>query len=151
MSTETVSIGDMSFEIQPQAMRRIETLRIGTKIKVLRKEAYSSEHKVYPGVVVGFEPFKALPTAIIAYGDLNYSSFELKFLAYNAKTKDVEIVAAASDNEFVIDDVQVEKWFAKEIEKKRQEIADLEFKRGFFRSKLGRAWSQVQAGEGAAA
>jgi len=142
---ETVTIGNVSLELLPQVMRRVETLRIGTKVKVLRKEAYGDKHKVYPGIIIGFEPFKKLPTAIIAYADISYSAVDLKFLAFNTETTDVEVVAAASDDEFTTDDVQAEKWFAKEIEKKHREVADLEYKRDFFRTKLGRAWEQVSA------
>ena len=76
---------------------RIENFRIGSFVKVLVKK-YSDSMYVYPGVVVGFEPFKALPTIIILYIEKDYSKSKLHFLSYNEQEEKHEVVLADPSN-----------------------------------------------------
>jgi hypothetical protein len=149
MQTETVKVRDVAIEVMPQMARRTETLRVGSKVKVLIKEAYQKDHKVHPGVVVGFEPFKELPTVVIAYADISWSDCNIRFLYLNENTKDAEVIAAC-DLDHGIDNGAAEKWFARQIEAKTREAADLAAKREFFRSHFGENWARITAESAAA-
>jgi hypothetical protein len=69
--TETnkiIEINGVKFEVDGRTatLRQIDTIRIGARVKVLKKK-YGDDYEVHHGVVVGFEPFKEAPTFIIAY------------------------------------------------------------------------------------
>lgn len=96
MSTQQIELKGHTFEVTSQAVVR-STIKIGDKLRILKKSTYS-EPKVYDGVVVGFEPFKELPSIVIAYFESDtYSAPDLKFLVWNEKTKDSEITQAIAD------------------------------------------------------
>ena len=114
-----------------RAAKRVDQLAIGSKVKVLIK-TYSS-YKVFPGVIVGFEPFEQRPTIVICYLEKDYNSARIQFLYYNSSTEDAEIVAAIDDCE----DLLVERDFVLEsldgeILKKQEEIETLKQKREYF-------------------
>lgn len=56
-----------------------------------------------------------LPTIIIAYLDVSYSDADVKFLYYNEKSNDIEIIAAKDDEEIVIDREQIIRVLDKQI------------------------------------
>jgi hypothetical protein len=87
-----IEINGIKMEIDLRTAKRIDNLKVGDRVKVLIKE-YTS-YKVHPGTIIGFEPFEKLPTIIIAYMETTYSSASVKFLYYNAKTEDTEVVRA---------------------------------------------------------
>lgn len=60
-----IEINGVKLEVDMRYAKRVDELRVGSKVKVLNKE-YSS-YKVYPGVIVGFEEFDNLPTIVVAY------------------------------------------------------------------------------------
>ena len=89
-----IEVNGVKLEVDMRYAKRIEELRIGSKVKALNKE-YSS-YSVYPGVIVGFEQFEKLPTIVVAYYKTDYSGSDIKFVYYNAETKDTEICSAVS-------------------------------------------------------
>ena len=120
------------FEVEEVVAKRVETLRIGDKVKVLLKPEYS-EAKIYPGVIIGYEPFKNLPTVIVAYVDQTYNSAEVKFLYFNADTKKAEIVKAVGDEKLLEGErATFRDVIDNKIAKLEAEIADLEQKRDYF-------------------
>ena len=89
-NTTIIEINGMKLEVDLRQAKRIETLKVGSPVKVLVK-GYDG-YKVHAGTVVGFEPFASLPTIIVAYLDIDYTSANLKFIHFNAQSKDIEIV-----------------------------------------------------------
>lgn len=85
-----IEINGVKMEVDLRNATVVENLKVGDTVKVLLK-SYSG-YKSSPGVIVGFDQFKNLPTIIVAYMDLEYSNAELKFCYFNADTKDTEIV-----------------------------------------------------------
>ena len=123
-----VEINGVKLEIDMRYARKIENFCIGDKIKLL-KEKYS-EMKIYPGVIVGFENFKTKPTIVIAYLETDYSSADLKFLYFNADSKE-EIVI--TDDEYLpIEKASVIDGMDRKIVKAKAEVADLERSKAYF-------------------
>ena len=69
-----IEVNGVKLEVDLRQAVRIDTLGVGDRVKVMVK--IYSDYKVYAGVVVGFEPFKELPTIIIAYLDTQYKTPE---------------------------------------------------------------------------
>lgn len=136
----TIEVNGVKLEVDLRTARRVEELRVGSKVKVLTKEPYST-HKVYPGVVCGFEPFKTLPTIIVCYLVIDYNKAELRTVAYNAESKDVEIVASI-DDVLLVDQSEVTHFFDREQAKLEQQIADLQAKRDYFVRMFGAYFPQ---------
>lgn len=139
---EIIEINGVKLEVDMRYVRRIENLKVGTKVKVLVKTY--SEHKVHHGVIIGFEPFESRPTIIIAYMELSFTGAEIKFLYYNTGTKDVEVVAARDDDEEALDREEIVKKMEAKIEEKRREIQDLKDRKRYFLEKFATYWSIVQ-------
>lgn len=97
-STTIVEINGVKMEIDLRHAKvaRVETLKVGTKVKVLRK-VYDG-HAINSGVVIGFDAFEKLPTIRVAFIEVSYSDTPLKFFAFNADTKDAELLIDDSDD-----------------------------------------------------
>lgn len=139
-SKRVIEINGVKLEVDMRYAKRVDEMRVGSKVKVLNKE-YSS-YKVYPGVIVGFEEFDKLPTIVVAYLDSGWSSADIKFVHYNAESKDVEICAAVTD-EVELNRKDATASFDREIVKKERELADLHEKRNYFDRKFGIYWQPV--------
>lgn len=126
---KVIEINGIKLEIDLRHAKRIDTFRIGDKIKLLKKDY--SEHKIYPGIIVGFENFKVLPTIIVAYIETKYSSFSLKFAYINAESKDIDIVVT-DDNYLPIEKTGVIEIFDREIVKKEAELEEVKQKKSYF-------------------
>lgn len=128
--TTTIEIHGAKFEVDLRHAKRIDTLRVGDRVKVLVKRY--QDYAVYPGTVIGFDPFKELPTVVIAYLQHDYSSAEVKFVYFNAQTKETEIVKAIDADALELNRGEVLRQMDKAIEAKRAEVIDLEAKRAYF-------------------
>lgn len=140
-----IEINGVKLEVDLRHARRVENIKIGTKVKVLTKE-YSG-HKVSHGIVIGFEPFEKLPTIIIAAVEVSYNDAKITFVYYNADTKDVEVVIAVNDDPAAIDREEVCKFIDREIAKHEQAIMELNNRRDYFLSKFATYWEPVKAME----
>lgn len=134
VNTQQIEVNKMSFEVQTQAVVR-STIKIGDKLRILKKSSYS-DPVVCDGIVIGFEPFKTLPSIVIAYIEDKYTDADLKFLVWNDSTKDVEITAAIP-GPFDKNLQHYEKKIEAKIAKLEQEQIDLRTKLDFMRSKFG--------------
>ena len=63
--TDTVDVNGVTIELPGRRAVANYHMRIGDRVKVLINGYSGAE--VFPGVVIGFEPFKQLPTIVIAY------------------------------------------------------------------------------------
>jgi hypothetical protein len=144
MSEKTViEVNGVKLEVDLRYARRVDEIRIGDKVKVLRKQGYGEQFVVHPGIVIGFEPFVQLPTIVVAYVDQDWSKAEIKFLHYNRDVKDVEIVASA-DEDFHVDRDSLIARFDKQIETKRREIETIEEQKKYFETNFRAFWERVQ-------
>lgn len=140
---KVIEINGVKLEVDMRYATRIETLMVGSRVKVLVK-GYSDSFTVYPGVLIGFEPFKALPTLVVAYLHIEYAKATLKFLHYNANTKDTEVIAAESASEGLElnrDDVLGK--MDSEIEKALAVVEDLRRQKQYFLAQFGRYFEPV--------
>lgn len=133
----TIEINGVKLEIDLRQARRIETLTIGSKVKLLSKKTPYQEAKVYAGVVVGFEPFKELPTIIVAYLKSDWNSCAVEFAYINANNDAFDMVASV-DDDLMINKTETLTSFERQITLKRREIEDLEAKRDYFLSHFGK-------------
>jgi hypothetical protein len=123
------------FEVQTQAVVT-STIKIGDKLRILKKASYS-DPKVYDGVVVGFEPFKELPSIVIAYFENEtYLNPDLKFLVWNEKTKDCEITQAIADP-LKNNARQFDQAMQAKAAKLRLEAQEIDHKLAYFRAHFG--------------
>jgi hypothetical protein len=142
MTKQIIEVNGIKLEVDMRYARRVEEIRIGDKVKVLRKQ-YGDQFTVHPGIVIGFEPFTQLPTIVVAYVDQDWSKAEVKFLHYNSGVKYVEIVAAA-DEDFHVDRDALIARFDKLIEGKRREIETVEEQKRYFETNFRAFWTRVQ-------
>ena len=98
-----------------------------------------------PGVIVGFEPFKNLPSIVVAYLDSNYSTAGLTFKSYNSKTEDFEIVADVNDNTLEVDKADLVSKFNSEILKKEMERDEIIRKKQYFLDNFGAYFEDTQS------
>jgi hypothetical protein len=130
----------MEVDLREARVQNIDTLRVGTRVKVLVK-GYADSFTVHAGVVIGFINFRELPTIEVAYLASDWSSCDVKFLSLNAKTTGFEIVAGGDEAE--IDKNRVLQWFDNEREKLRIKTEDLRLKEAFFKEKFASYWMPV--------
>lgn len=133
--TQIVEINGVKLEVDTRTAKRVDKFRIGDTVKVLI-EKYENDHKVYPGVIIGFEQFQKLPTIVVAYLDITYSEAELKFVYINAENKKAEITKSCDDYIPIEKDEAIRK-FDKEIEEARATVQTLEQKKKYFLKRFG--------------
>ena len=132
-----IEVGGVKLEVDMRYARRIDTLRIGDRVKCLVKK-YGNTHETYPGVVVGFEPFPSLPSIVVAYLDTSsYNGDTLKVKTFNQKTEDFEIVPDVDRNSLEVDKGRVLTMLDRDIEKKREELNQSELRRQYFLDNFG--------------
>ena len=139
--TTRVEINGIKLDIDLRTARRVDTLQVGSRVKCLVK-TYSGA-AVYPGVVIGFEPFPSKPTIQVAYLDMGYGSEMLKFFAFNEDSKDFEIVPDIDNSSLECHKADILVRFQREIEKKQMEVTELQQKRQFFLDKFGAYFSDL--------
>jgi hypothetical protein len=139
--TTIIEVNGIKLEVDLRSAKRIDTLRVGDRVKCLVK-GYGGSMSTHAGVVVGFEPFPSLPSIVVAYLDTGYASGTLKFQTFNSATKDFEIVPDLDNNALEVDRAHILAQFDREAEKKRQEVEEIEAKRLFFLANFGRYFSE---------
>jgi hypothetical protein len=137
----TIEINGVKMQVDLRHARRIEEMRVGDRVRVLTK-TYSG-HEVNNGVIIGFEPFPSLPTIVIAYMQIDYKGADLKFLHWNANTKDVEVVKPV-DDDCDIKREDVLGYFDRERAKLDRQIEDLAARRTYFLDKFRTYWAPVE-------
>lgn len=131
-TTRVIEVNGIKMEVDLRYARKVEEFKIGSRVKVLLKDAYGGP-RVEPGVIVGFEDFQSLPTIVVCYLQVTYADAQIHFAHINEKTAEKYEVILAQDDDLPVARFDVEKKLETEIEKKRQEIAEIERKRDYFR------------------
>lgn len=139
--TIQITIQGRTFEAQKPG-EQAGALRVGTKVRVLKKE-YGDNYKVFPGIVVGFDLFEKLPSAVIMYADVSYAGAEIKWVTFNEKTTDVELAAAQYEDKDLPTIEEALQVFERQERELQKKIDELHEKRDFFRRKWGTAYGVV--------
>lgn len=141
-STKTViEINGVKMEVDLRHAKRIDELRVGDRVKVLHKQ-YDG-YKVHAGIVVGFEPFEALPTIIVAYIKTDWASASVEFVYFNNETKDYEIIKAIDDDQLDLSKDEVLSHFDRERARLETSMRELEEKRAYVERRFGAYWNDV--------
>lgn len=123
-----IEINGVKLEVDLRHAKRIDQFRVGDRVKVLKKE-YADTFASYPGVIVGFDNFKNLPTIVVCYLKTGYDP-KVCFGHINAEAKEIEICHTSDADKmaksFVVDTLD------REIKKKQAELEDLEAKKAYF-------------------
>jgi hypothetical protein len=77
-----VEVNGVKLEVDVRTARRIEEFRIGSRVK-LRVNVDHIGQRVYPGIVIGFEPSEDLPTILVAYVEDDRTFADLKIVGVN--------------------------------------------------------------------
>lgn len=142
MSEKTIiEVNGVKLEVDMRYARRIEELRIGSPVKLLDKGAYANQ-KVMPGVVIGFEPFKDLPTILVAYLADEWNNANIKVVSINAKQENYDMIAAV-DPDFAVDRASIVQKFNRMIEGKQREIDVIEEQKRYFETNFAAFWEKV--------
>lgn len=137
-----IEIAGVKLEVDMRYAKTIDTYSIGQNIKVLKKK-YSDSYESYPGIIVGFDNFKELPTIIIAYLVRDYGKAGIEFLYLNSQSKDAEICTMVEDEiPFVKEDIL--HLLDSEIAKKEMEVNDIKIKKAYFLEHFGRHFIKSQ-------
>lgn len=118
-------------------MTHVEEYRVGDQVMVLKKKSYGDEYEMFPGVIIGFYEFQALPTIHVAYLNVDYASAKVEFVALNGNTKGIEFARFDGDNLPYGKD-RVITLLDEEVRKKKDELLSLEHKRNYFLECFGR-------------
>lgn len=141
MKKTIIEINGVKLEVDLRTAKRIDTLRIGDRVKCLVKNYAGMA--TYPGVIVGFEPFPSLPSIIVAYLENSYSSASLRFQTFNTETKDFEIVPDLDNNALEVNKADILALFEREANQKRSELKLIEDKQAFFLANFGSYFNDV--------
>ena len=142
--TNQIEIRGQKLELDTRVAVRADVIKVGSRVKLLKKE-YSS-HKVLHGIIIGFEPFKELPTIIVAAVELGYSDATVSFVYINEKTEDYQMVVALDDDRAALDKEEFCRIIDRKITAKQAEIKELEDRKAFFLDKFQTYWTQVDLG-----
>lgn len=121
-----VEINGVKMEVDFRSAKatRVDTFKVGTKVKLLKK-TYSG-HEVKTGVIVGFDAFEKLPTITVAVIETGYGANPVSFFAFNASEKECELLASDDGEETLYRREEVVATLARNIESKKLELANAE-------------------------
>jgi hypothetical protein len=139
--TNQIEIRGQKLELDTRVAVRADVIKVGSRVKLLKKE-YSS-HKILHGIIIGFEPFKELPTIIVAAVNLSYSEATVEFVYINEKTEDYQMVVALDDDKAALDKEEFLRIIDRKITAKQAEIKELEDRQKFFLDKFQTYWTPV--------
>ena len=139
----TIEINGVKLKVDLRTAKRIDELKIGSRVKCLVKRY--SDWATYPGVIVGFEPFPSKPTIVVAYLETEYSTASIKFQSFNSDTKDFEVVADVDHNALEVNREHVLNLFERDSAKKELELQEVRQKRQFFLDNFGTFFAQQGA------
>ena len=139
--TRTIEINGVKCEVDMRTVRKVESYRVGHRVKVLVK-GYSG-YSVHVGAIVSIDPFKERPTINVAYVENTLSSVgDLKFVAINSDTEGVELCPI--DGEDVLPNREtVLAYFNKALERKQLEMQEIEQRKDYFMRLYGATIADV--------
>jgi hypothetical protein len=128
---QIIEVNGVKMEVDLRYEKRVDHFKVGDRVRILKKKSSYLSCEVLSGVIVGFEPFKDLPTIIVATIENRYSESKLDFHYINSENDSVEMVPALDD--FIpLEKEHIVAKFNKEIEDAQNKIGELERKKRYF-------------------
>lgn len=144
----TIEVGGLKFDVDMRTAKKVETYKVGDKVKVLWK-SYSG-YNASPGVIVGIDAFQKLPTIVIAYIENPLDgSGKLNFAYLNEKNTETEI-CPMSEDDVVPNRETILAFFQRAIDVTNRELENIRAKKEYFLRQYGTAFG-VGAADVAAA
>jgi len=88
----------MEVDFRTGTSTKIEEFRVGSKVKLLKKN-YGDTYDVKAGIIVGFDAFEKLPTIRILVISQGYGDGPIDVWSFNAETKDMEMLLVDEHDE----------------------------------------------------
>lgn len=132
----------MEVDFREGTSTRVENFKVGDRVKVLTK-GYDS-YNVRPGVIIGFDEFKALPTIKIMAVSPGYGG-SVEYINFNEGLKEAEIIAANDDEELFAKREDVVATLNRTIEQKRIELETAQHNLRTFERYFGAAIEKAEA------
>lgn len=143
---QTIEINGVKMEVDMRYAKRIDIFKIGSKVKILLKASSAGyEDKVRSGVIVGFEPFKGLPTIVVCYLEIDYNGARIQFAYVNEKTGDKFELVASIDDDLPISKTDVLAKLDKEIEDFEGKAKEVRQRRAYFLSHFNQYFEEAVA------
>ena len=140
MEKQIVEINGVKFEVDMSKAKIISEFCIGDKVNVLVKDY--DEKKVWPGIIVGFDNFKELPTITIAYLAINYNDASIKFIHFNSESKNIDI-APCRASDLIFGSGDIIKKMDREIALKEKEVEDLQRRKSYFMNNFSKHFEEA--------
>ena len=122
-----IEINGVKMEVDLRQAKVVDSYRVGDSVKVLEKR-YNETYEVNYGAIIGMADFQKLPTIELLV--VNHDG-NVKFLSYNANTKDTEI-APLNPQEIRFDYENIFQILDRKIQQEENELREAkERKRAF--------------------
>lgn len=143
---QIIEINGIRMEVDLRNAKRIDTFKVGDRVKLLKKN-YDS-YSVYRGVIVDFEAFDSLPTITVAYIEETYSTADVKIVHINKNTKEVELVLASGNDEVqMTTKSEILAKLDRDIEKKQLELKEIESRKQYLLKRFDCWFEEPQSWE----
>jgi len=140
MNTQ-VNVGHYSFEISDPVITQTTKFKIGDKVKLYIKDYNNS---IYPGVIVGFDDFKDLPTISILY--IQYG--EIKLIGLNEVNKDTVQIIPSNEASMLDDNFQTVLFsLNQKIVEAQSRLTELKLKRDFYIKHYGKDLNKTDSAD----
>lgn len=126
-----VEINGVKVEVDLRTAKVVENYKVGNPVKILVKQPYAAI-EVFPGVIIGFDDFKDLPTICVAYLKTSYSAAEVCFAYINTKTSENYMIAPLAKIDRIIEKGDALDLLDRAINAEKEKVADLEAKKRYF-------------------
>lgn len=138
-----IEINGVKLEVDLRTAKKIDHYKVGDHVKVLVKDY--DEYKSYLGTIIGFDQYEKTPTIVIAYLKTSYGSATIEFIYYNSKKKDCEL-CPLNDWDIPVSKQQILDRFDSDIERKKEELREMEQKKNIFIKLFGKFFENEFAG-----
>ena len=145
--TTIIELNGVKLEVDLRTAKRVDTMRVGDRVRLLEKSTYSGDVTVHHGIIAGFEPFPSAPTIIVAYLKTAYKETTIEFVYLNTASEESKRweVVPSIDNDLPVNKEDVVASINRKIEGKMAEIQDLERQRDYFLREFGKYFPSKDA------
>lgn len=130
----------LELDLRQAEVTQIDTFKVGSNVKVLTKPSYG-DPKILPGVIVGFDNFKTLPTIIVAYLTVDYNKATIDYAYINEKSETEIVATSPGDVPFERD--RVLELLDRDITEKEEALKASQRKKSLFMSQFGKLFQSV--------
>lgn len=144
-----IEVNGHKFEVDLRTAKKVDQFKVGDKVKILKKK-YGDSYESHPGVIVGIDCFKNLPTIVVAYlGSVFHNDGKLEFAYLNAKSDDIEI-CPMSEDDVLPNRETIVMFFDRSIAAKQLEIDQIVARKEYFIRQYGTTFGVGKEEVGAA-